>query len=110
MIDGVRIKLTQVIRFRVCIRERLKIDDEFLRVESFPNVFDGFTNLIANRVCFYGRRRPKRVVVAIGASACRDRAVAIWTCETCIYDDFVDALPKFFLKPAVIRTEAWGWR
>src|SRR5690242_6892730 len=46
MIDRVGIEPAKIIAVGVGVRERLKIDDELVRVESFPDVFDAFTDLI----------------------------------------------------------------
>src|SRR5437763_951235 len=53
MIDRVGIELAKIFAVRVRVRERLKVDDELTRVESFPNVFDAFTDLIPDGICFY---------------------------------------------------------
>src|SRR5437867_11157976 len=47
VIDCVPIKPTQKVYFRVCIEERMKIDDEFLRIESLSDVLNAFADLIA---------------------------------------------------------------
>src|SRR5205085_6409750 len=108
MIDRVRIELTQVFGFSVRVRERLKVDDELVSVESFSNVIDTFAHLVSNRIGFYGRRRPERVVVAIGASADGNGAVAIGTGESRIDDDFINSLAEFFLEPSIVGTESLG--
>ena len=108
MIDRIRIELTQIFGLGVGVRKRLKVDDEFVRVETFADVFDAFADLIADRIGFDRGGRPKRIVVAIGAAADGDRAIAIRTGESRIDDDFIDAFAEFFLEPAIVGTEAFG--
>ena len=109
MIDGIGVKPAQVAGFRVRVRERLKINDELVRVESFADVCDALANLIANGIRLDGRWRPKRIVVAVGATADRDCAIAIRACESRVDDDLINALAEFFLEPAVVGTESLGF-
>src|SRR5215470_16496684 len=60
MIDRFGVELPEAPRFRVSIRERLKIDDEFVRIESLSDVCDAFTDLVADRVRLDRRGRSKR--------------------------------------------------
>ena len=108
MIDGFRVKLPQVLGFGVCIRERLKIDDELMRIETFPDIFDAFADLIANGICLDRRGWPERIVVAVSAAADRHCAVAIRASESPINDDLVNAFAEFFLQPTVIGAESLG--
>ena len=108
MIDRIRVQLAQVFGIGVGIREGLKVDDEFVRIETFTDVFDAFADLIADRIGLDRRGRPERVVVAVGAAADGDRAVAIRTGEARIDDDFVNAFAEFFLEPAIVGAEPFG--
>src|SRR5438477_97433 len=48
MIDGVQVKLPQVLGIGVRIRERLEINDELVRFETFPNVLNSVADLVAD--------------------------------------------------------------
>src|ERR1044071_872699 len=101
MTDGVVVQLPKILRLGIRVRERLKVDDELVGIESLPDVVDAFAHLMADGSGFDGRRRTKRVVVAVGAAADGNRSVAIGTRESRVHDHFVDALAKLLLEPAV---------
>ena len=107
MVDRVHIKLPQVPGIGVRIREGLEIDDELVRLETFPNVLNSVADLIADGICLDCGRWTKRVVVAVGAAADSYFSVAVGTGEAGIDDDFVDALTELFLEPLVIASKAF---
>jgi hypothetical protein len=108
MIDRIGIQLPKIFGVCVRIRERLKVNDEFMRVESLSNVFDSFAHLITDGIRFYRGRRPERAVIAIGASADCDLAVTVRAREARIDDDLVYSLPEFFLEPTIVGAEPFG--
>ena len=105
MIDRVSVELAEIFRSGICIRERLEVDDKFMRIESLADVFDAFADLIADGICFDCGRWPKRIVIAVGASADGNGAVPIGAGEARVNNNFVNALAEFFLEPFVIRAE-----
>src|SRR5262245_43352549 len=105
MVDCFRVKFTKMARRRIRIRERLKVDDELVGVESLPDVLDAFPNLITNRIGLDCRWRTEGVVVAICAASDCNRPVSIGAGESRVHNDFVDALTKLFLKPAIVGPE-----
>src|SRR5262245_46210329 len=106
MVDRFGVELPEVFGFRVSIRERLEIDDEFVRIESLSDVWDAFTDLVTDRVRLDRRGRTEGVVVAVGASAHCNGSVAVRACESRVDDDLVDALTELFLEPPVVGSES----
>ena len=107
MVNGIDVKLPEIFRLGVGVREWLKVDDELVGIESFSDVLDAFANLIADGGSLNRGWRTKRVVIAIGATADRNRAIAIRAREPRVHNHFVNALAEFFLEPAVIGSEAF---
>ena len=59
MIDGFGVESAQILGFRVCVRERLEINDEFVRVKPLADVLDAFANLMTDGIGLNRRRRSK---------------------------------------------------
>src|SRR5262245_43027217 len=106
MIERLGVESAQVFRGSVCVRERLKIDDELTGMKPLADVLDSLQDLGTNRIGLDRRRRAERVVVAVRTPTHGDRAVAIRTGKPRINDDLIDALAKAFFEPLVVAAES----
>jgi len=105
VINGFAVKALQIFRLSVGVGKRLEVDDEFVRMEAFPDICNAIANLLANRISFYCGRRAEGAVVAVGTSTGRHSSVPIRAGEAGIDNDFVNTLSKSVLQPPVITAE-----